>query len=392
MTDLITNTQLSHRIIELRREFHKFPELSRDECQTAQRIKRELDRLQIPYRSEVAGYGIVGEIPGKQNGPRIALRADMDALPIQEETGLSFTSANPGIMHACAHDAHMSILIGAAEELQRSAPYEYPIRLIFQPSEELGVGAKEMIEEGVLDDVALIFGGHFDRHFKTGEIVVTEGAVNASTDQFTIRIMGQGAHGARPHESTDAVVVGSLIVMAIQTLVSREVNPAHPSVVTVGEFKAGSAANVIAGEAILRGTIRTQEREVRKHLIEGVSRIARSICDLHGAQSTVTIESGTPLLVNTPTMARLAREAAIAVVGENYVTELQTANMGGEDFSYFLDQVPGSYVRYGAQADGRESYPAHSSKFDIDEAALPIAAAYLTSITQYAMNYLSTML
>ena len=387
-----TDIQLIDKIIELRREFHQHPELSRNERQTAERIKRELERLRIPYRSEIAGHGIVADMPGKQSGPYIALRADMDALPIQEETGLPFSSVNDGVMHACAHDAHMSILIGAAEELGRSAPYEFPIRLIFQPSEELGAGAKEMVEEDVLEDVALIFGGHFDRHYQTGEIVVTEGAVNASTDQFTIKITGQGAHGARPHESTDAVVVGSLIVMAIQTLVSREINPAHPSVVTVGEFKAGSAANVIAGEALLRGTIRTQDKDVRKHLTEGVSRIAKSICELHGARSRVSIESGTPLLVNTPEMVHLAREAAAEVIGEEHVTELRTANMGGEDFSYYLEHVPGCYVRYGAQAEGRESYPAHSSKFDIDEAALPIAAAYLTSVAKRAIDYLGKSL
>ena len=239
--------------------------------------------------------------------------------------------------------------------------------------------------EGVLDDVAMIFAGHLDRHYPTGVIVVSPGTVNASTDAFHIEIRGQGGHGARPHESTDAVVVGSLMVMAIQTLVSREVDPAFPSVVSVGQFTAGTAPNAIAGEALLKGTIRAQHSEVREHLREGVVRIASSIGELHGAEVSLDfLSGGTPPLVNTPEMTDIARQAAVEVAGESRVTRLRIANMGGEDFAYFLEKVPGCYVRFGSQVPGRQGFPAHSSRFDFDEAALPTGAAFLATVARVA--------
>jgi hippurate hydrolase len=256
----------------------------------------------------------------------------------------------------------------------------YPVRIVFQPSEEVAGGAKGMIDQGVLKDAAVIFGGHFDRHYKAGSIVVSSGPVNASTDEFSVKIKGQGGHGARPHESVDAVVVGSLMVMSIQTLVSREVDPSFPSVVSVGQFQAGSAPNVIAGHALLRGTIRAQHDKVRKHLVAGIKRVVESIAEMHGAEIEVRIEKGSPMLENSAPMAELARRAAKKTVNHEQVTELRTANMGGEDFAFYLEKIKGCYVRFGAQVSGCESYPAHSSRFDIDEAALPIAAHFFKNV------------
>lgn len=364
------------KIVTLRRTLHQYPELSEQEEQTAQRIYQYLNDLHISCKCGVAKNGVVADIPGPGHGPYIVLRADIDALPIQEETGLEFSSARAGVMHACGHDGHTAMLVGAAELLSQEQHLPAPVRLLFQPAEEKGTGARAMIAEGVLHNAGMIFGGHLDRHYQPGTIVVTEGPVNASSDTFRIGIAGQGAHGARPHESVDAVVVGSLMVMALQTIVSREVDPSHPSVVSVGLFQAGTAPNVIAGQATLEGTIRAQHPEVRDHLLAAVRRIAESIAQLHGAKVNLDITRGPSPVINNAQMANLARDAAIRTVGAENVLPLRTANMGGEDFSYYLERIPGAYVRFGGQVKGRESFPAHSSRFDFDEQALAIGAAY----------------
>ncbi len=374
-------------MIRVRRDLHRHPELSWQEERTAKMLEAELDRLGLPHR-RLGGTGLVAELPGPAGVPHVALRADTDALPIQEETGLGFASVHPGVMHACGHDGHSSMLLGAAHILQR-VELPAPVRLFWQPAEEKGAGALRLIDEGVLDDVGLIFGGHVDRHYPAGLLVVTEGVVNASTDTFLIDITGQDAHGARPHESIDAVVVGSLMVTAIQTIVSREVNPAHPSVVSVGSFHAGGAPNVIAGRARLEGTIRAQHAQVREHLRQAILRIASSMGELHGAEVRARLLEGTPSLVNPPEPTGIARQAAVAVVGRDNVRPLAFSNMGGEDFSYYLRRVPGCYIRFGAQVPGRESFPAHSGRFDFDEAALATGAAWFAEVAQRAGRVLA---
>jgi amidohydrolase len=380
---------LQHRLVQLRRVLHEFPELSGQETKTAAVICKFLDGLAIKYRAQVAGHGVVAEISGPAGVPCVVLRADTDALPIQEDTGLEFASAHEGVMHACGHDGHTTMLLGAAALLSEEKDLPAPVRLIFQPEEEKGTGALAMIQAGVLDGAGMIFGGHLDRHYHPGAIVVTEGAVNASSDNFTIEIVGQGAHGARPHESIDAVVVGSLMIMALQTIVSREVDPARPSVVSVGQFHAGSAPNVIAGQAKLEGTVRAQDPAIRQQLLASIRRIAESIAQLHGAKIHVSVRAGTPPLINTPDMANLARRAAISAVGEKNVLPLKTANMGAEDFSYYMEKIPGAYVRFGSQVPGKEGFPAHSSKFDFDEEALAVGAVYFRTVARIAGQRLS---
>lgn len=384
----IIDDEIQQKLVDFRRDIHKHPELSWQEERTSAKVCAFLDDLNISYTSGVGETGVIADIPGQHDGPIIALRGDMDALPVHEETGLSFSSETDGVMHACGHDGHTAILLGAAKLLIGNEPPLLPVRLIFQPAEETALGAKRMIQEGVLKGVAMIFGGHIDRHYPCGTIVVTEGAVNASSDKFTIEITGQGGHAARPHEAIDAVVMGSLLVMAIQTIVSREVNPAHPSVVSIGRFSAGTAGNVIAGQAILEGSIRAQDPEVREHLHRSIYRIAESTGQLHDAEIKVNIKHGPPPLINSKEMTDLAHRAAVNTVGEAKVMELITANMGGEDFSYYLDHIPGCYVRYGAQIPGKEGYPAHSSRFDFDEEALGIAAMYLSNVTHEAAKKL----
>jgi amidohydrolase len=381
------DTSFVERLVSFRRDLHQHPELAFHEARTGDRICEQLDRLGISYRRGVARTGIIADIPGGHDDPnlsRVALRADIDALPVHEETGLSFASQNEGIMHACGHDGHTTMILGAAELLSKEKRLPAPVRVLFQPAEERGAGAIAMIQEGALDGVGMIFGGHLDRHYPTGQIVTHAGAVNASTDTFHIEISGKGGHAARPHEGVDAVVVGSLLVMALQTIVSREVNPAHPSVVTVGRFEAGSASNVIAGRAVLEGTVRAQEQFVRDHVLSSLQRVCDSVARLHTAEIAVEVHAGTPPVINSPEMAELARRAATAVVGEENAVPLHTTNMGGEDFAYYMQKIPGCYVRIGALAQGKEGHPAHSSKFDFDEAVLPIGARYFQQVAHVA--------
>ena len=383
----IINQKTFDWMVSFRRDLHQFPELSWDERRTSRKIETQLNKWHIPsYR--MSETGIIVDIPGPEGVPIVALRGDIDALPIVEETGLPFSSRNHGIMHACGHDGHATMLLAAARILSRKKDLPAPIRLIFQPAEEQGSGAKAMIEDGVLDGVGMIFGGHLDRHFPTGTLAVTPGTVNAATDAFQIRITSSGGHAAKPHETVDAVVVGSLMVMALQTIVSREIDPAHPAVVSVGRFNAGTVGNAIAGQAILEGTIRTQEKSTRDHFEEAIVRIANSVGKLHGANVEVNFDFGTPVLKNDPKMAKLAREAAIAVVGEQNIRRVAPANMGGEDFSYYLNEVPGCYIRIGSNFEDKMNYPAHSSKFDFNERAMAIGTSWYCEMANVAGRYL----
>lgn len=380
---------LQSMMVRLRRDLHQHPERSWQEETTAARIMTELRALGLMPR-RIAKTGVIVDIPGKRTQPLIALRADLDALPVQEETGLSFSSQCPGLMHACAHDGHASMAVGAAALLLANPP-PLPVRILFQPAEEVAEGARALVEAGALDGVTQIFGGHIDRHYPAGTIAVQAGAMNASTDMFFITVRGRDGHGARPHEALDAVVVGSLLVTSLQTIVSREIDPAHPSVITVGSFHAGTAANVIAGQADLSGTIRAQHPDVRSHLHASLRRIASAIGQMHGAQIETRIVEGTPVLLNQPDMAALAREAAAKVCGAEQVVELRSVNMGGEDFAVYLEKVRGAYVRFGGRALGREGFPAHSSRFDFDEAVLGYGAAYLAQVARMAGQRILTI-
>lgn len=371
------------RMVSIRRDLHRHPELGWQEERSAERICEVLSELQIPHR-RLCDTGVVAEIPGSIDLPCVALRADIDALPIQEQTGLPFASVNDGVMHACGHDGHTSMLLGAAELLAADDGPEAPVRLIFQPAEEGGGGAERLIEAGVLDDVAVIFGGHVDRRFPVGTLLVTPGVVNASTDWFNICITGRGGHAGRPHEAVDAVVLGSLMVMAFQTIVSREIDPGAPSVISIGKFHSGSAANAIAERAEIEGTIRAHNPEVRAHLRESLERIAISVAASHGAEVEVALRDGAPPVENSAEMAALSREAAAAVVPDRKVWYLRQANMGAEDFSHYLRQVPGCYIRIGAQLPGRKGFPAHSSRFDFNEEALGYGAAWFRQMSHVA--------
>ncbi len=373
--DTTVRDDLLEHLVAVRRDLHRNPELSNEEHRTSGRIVEELERLGIASRT-VAGTGVVAELAGRREGPRIALRADIDALPIQEENEVEYASQRPGVMHACGHDGHTTMLLGAAR-LLLERERELPVRLLFQPAEEKGTGARAMMAEGALDGVAAICGGHLDCQYPAGTMVVVDGPVNASTDGFRISVRTSGGHSARPHEGRDAVVAGCHLVTAIQTLVSRELNPANPAVITVGTFHAGTAGNIMAGEAEIRGTIRTLSPEVRRQMAGGLERIARAAGPMFEARIECEVHQGTPALINGGAALVAARRAAVRVVGEENLRPLATTNMGGEDFACYLEQVPGCFVRWGARPRTGPAHPAHSSRFDFDERALVTGARFL---------------
>jgi hippurate hydrolase len=385
MKTALKSTEIFPRMVELRRTFHRYPELAFEEEKTAATIMKELQRLNIPFEYGGVGGGVIGRIEvNKKEAPTVALRADMDALPGNENTGLPFASQNPGKMHACGHDGHMAMVLGAAALLKADPPPGNVV-LIFQPAEERGGGARVMIKSGALEGVSAIFGGHLTRHYHVGQIMVASGTITAHSDGFTIRIKGRGGHGARPHEAVDAVVVSGLLIMAVQTLVSREINPAYPSVITIGKVEAGSAANVIADEATLHGTIRTTNSAVRNHIIDGLKRISKAVGELHNATIQVEIREGYPPVINTKPEAEIARRAVIKVLGESGLATMEQPSMGGEDFAYYLLQIPGCYVRFGACHQGCENIPLHSPSFDFDEEAMKVGAAFFDQVIREAI-------
>jgi len=379
----LDDQSLQH-MAELRHWLHQHPELSFEEAETAQRIVGELKRMGVGYDYAGVGHAVIGRIPGlDQSHPAIALRAEMDALPGNETTAAPYASTKPGRVHACGHCAHMAMLIGAAELLVRDPP-PGPVHLIFQPAEESGGGARTAIADGGLDNVAVIFAGHVTHEYETGCIMVRDGVVTAQSDRFAIRVRGRGGHGARPHEAVDSVVIMGFLITALQTLVSREVNPLHPSVVTIGKIRAGSAPNVIAEDGEMFGSIRTLHNDVRQHIHNGLRRMVGAVAELHNAVLDLEITEGYPPVVNDPVATGIARKAAAAVAGESSVVAAEFPSMGSEDYSYYLQQRPGCFVRFGARLPGQDPIPLHSPAFDVDERVLDVGARFFDRIARDA--------
>ena len=379
---MTVDPRLLEHLIAVRRDLHQHPELGWAVDRTAALIERELAALGVPSR-RVAGNAVVADLPGVTDGPAIALRADMDALPIEEDASHSFASTMAGAMHACGHDGHVSALLGAAA-LLRHDPASLPVRLLFQPAEEIAEGATALLASGVLDGVRWVFGLHLDTGMAVGEIAVPEGAVNASADDFTVVITGPGGHGARPHESADPIVAAGYLLTQLQSIVARRVPPHEPAVVTVGRVAAGVAANVLAERAQIEGTLRARSADVRRRLIDAVRDLVSGLGPAHGVEATLAVRTGTPLVVNLPAPTTIARNAAAAVVGAGAVRTAPLHNMGGEDFGFYLERVDGAFARIGARLNDGVVRRAHSSTFDFDERALGIAAAYLAQVARAA--------
>ena len=375
------------KICQIRREIHQWPELAFEEYKTAALIARELETIGIPYETGVSRTGVVARLDcGDLFAPTVALRADMDALSLVEETGLSFASRVKGRMHACGHDGHVAMLLGAAMLLKKNPPPGNVV-FLFQPAEEGGGGALQMIKAGSLNRVDAIFGGHIDLHLQVGEVVAQAGVNSAFTDEVDITIKGKGGHAARPHETVDAVVVASVLVVTIQTIISRQIDPTHPSVISIGYLYAGSARNVIAEQAEIKGTIRTTDDEIRKEIFVKINRMAESMGALYGAEISVNIIEGYPPVINTPFESELAGKAVAKVLGSDSVMPLGRPILGGEDFAYYLQHVPGCFLRIGAAKPGQEHLPSHSPRFDFDEEALRIGARCYDEIVRTYIEY-----
>ena len=380
---------VSSALSTLRRDLHRNPELSWKEHRTAERLVAALNAFGITDITRVADTGLVARVPGRDRGaPVVALRGDIDALPIIEDTGLEFASVNPGVMHACGHDVHASWAVGAAQLLTQ-APARGDVLVILQPAEEVGGGARRVIESGALDGVRAIFGGHVDRRFEVGKVVAQEGALAASTDTYHIVIRGAGSHGARPHESADPIVGAAAVIGALQTIVSRRLDPAKPGVVTVGTINAGTAANIIPDSVQMSGTIRATTTDARELLTSEVRRIAESVATAYGLHAEVKLSGGTPPIVNPVGTVSWAREAVTHILGADALVPLGTTNMGGEDFAEYMQKIPGCFMRIGAREPGGRVIAAHSPSYYASEDALFIGAAVLAECARVASEALT---
>lgn len=382
--------QLHEAVIALRRTLHQWPELGFQEERTSALVAKQLSTLGLQVTTGLAHTGVLGVLHGAGEGKTVLLRADMDGLPIDEASGVPYTSRNPGVMHACGHDGHTAILLTVAKVLaQQRHHFAGTVKFAFQPAEELPPGgAKGMIAEGVLENprVDAVFGLHLWNGLPIGKIGVDAGPIMASVDRFEVVIKGVGSHGAYPHTGVDPIVIGSHVISALQTVVSRETPPLAPVVVTVGRFHGGTAFNVIPSQAELSGTVRTIDAKVRQDMSSRLERIVRGVTSAMRADYEFRYEFGYPVTVNHPEMAQFARRVAAEIVGEaNVVTAGMT--MGAEDMSYFLEAVPGCYVRLGSgNPEQGLIHPHHSALFNFDEAALPIGVELLTRLTLAALR------
>ena len=383
----MVDQQLFEWMQRIRRTLHEHPELSYHEHRTSKLIQEKLTQLGIDCRSGWGGTGVIATLgSNSMQGGHVGLRADMDALPIQDKKTVAYASKIPEVMHACGHDGHVAMLLGAAALLHKKKLIGR-VSLIFQPAEEHGNGAAKIIEEGALQGIDAIFAGHIDIHYPTGTMTVDEGVICSAADSFMLEILGQSGHAARPHEARDAIVAGAYLVTALQTLVSRETDPNQSAVVTVGSFQAGDANNIIAEEACITGTIRSNDHEVRRHILTGMQRICDGVALQHGVKITVHFGDSLPVVVNSVPATEVARRAAQLVIGKERILSQGRPSLGGEDFSFYQQLIDGCMVRFGAQGI-TENGPAHSSSFDFDEKVLAVGAAWLACVAeQWLMDH-----
>jgi hippurate hydrolase len=372
------------RIVALRRDIHREPELGFDTEKTAEKVLAALEGLPLDVATGIAENGIVATLDGEGDGPTVALRADMDALPILEDTGLPFSSETEGKMHACGHDGHTSILVGAAHALSGMRDrLGGTVKFIFQPAEEGGGGGKVMVDEGIADDVSSIFAVHLWPGLPFGKVATKAGPIMAAADAFEMEVKATGAHGAMPHFGSDAISIAAQVVTVLQTIVSREVDPVEPAVLTVGEIGAGTAFNVIPDRAHLGGTVRTLNADLRQNMPRRMEELARGIAKGMRGDIDLDYTFSYPVTVNDEAAASLALGVAEDLFGGESVLELPSPSMGAEDFSYFLESVPGAFIWLGI---GEDASGLHTPKFAFDEEILPRGSALLAALAIEALQ------
>ena len=375
--------QIAESIISTRRDIHKHPELSFKEFRTAKLVAEKLESLGIAVKTGVGKTGVVGDLIGNEKGPTIALRADMDALPIQETGDVPYKSVNDGVMHACGHDAHVAMLLGTAEIIsQQKHQLKGNVRFIFQPAEEGLGGARFMIADSALEGVDQIYGAHVWNYQKSGTIGIRPGPFMAAADEFDITIFGKGGHGAAPQGTQDAIVIASHLIQTFQTIVSRNTNPIDSTVVTVGKINGGYNFNIIADKVELSGTTRAYTEENRQLIKYRMKEIILGTEKTFNSKIEMDYKDGYPATINDEICAKIVLESAQKIVG-NYAGE-PYLSMGAEDFSYFLQQKPGAFFFVGSSPNDREpmSTPHHCSHFDIEEEALLIGTSVFIQIIE----------
>ncbi|OZB95988.1 M20 peptidase aminoacylase family protein [Paenibacillus sp. XY044] len=367
------------RLTEIRRELHRFPELSGEEFETTRRIRGWLSEAGIRILDLPLATGVVAEVGGLQPGPVIALRADIDALPIQEETGLPFASEIEGRMHACGHDFHTAALIGTAYALKtREDGLKGTVRLIFQPAEEKAKGAKQVIDSGALKGVQAIFGMHNKPDLPVGTIGIKEGPLMAAADGFVVEVAGKGSHAAVPEAGLDPIVTASHIITALQSVVSRNISSLSSAVISVTKLHSGTTWNVIPEQALLEGTIRTFDQQVREQVLARFEQVVRGVAEAFGTTATVRWIEGPPPVDNDPALAELGAAAA-EVAG--YRAIVPVPSPAGEDFAVYQREIPGLFVFMGT--NGKQEW--HHPAFDLDERAIPVSVAFFTQLAEDAL-------
>ncbi|WP_260412199.1 M20 family metallopeptidase [Alkalihalobacillus sp. TS-13] len=381
-----SSLQGTDTLVKWRRQFHRYPELGFEEVETSNLIRDELLKLGLKEVRTVAKTGIEAIIRGKEKGPTVMLRADMDALPIQEETNTTYCSTVNEKAHLCGHDAHMAMLLGATKILMDEEIEHGNIKIIFQPAEEGLAGAKSMIRDRVLHnpDVKAIIGLHVDPSMPTGFVSVCPNTCTAYSERFELKVIGQSGHAARPHLTVDPIAVSGEIISALQQIISRKVNPLSSAVLTIGKIQGGHAKNAIASIVKIEGTIRSLSKEDREIIIKYMEQITKGICEGFGANFELELIEGYPPVINDPNLIPLLDKVSKEVLGENKMSIVEPS-MGAEDFAYYTQKIPGLFYRLGTSNSAETSYPLHHPKFNIDEDALPLGAA---TLAQCALSYL----